>query len=121
MKTCVVLIASMNSSKEFERNQRSLCALLDAKKIKYEIVDGCEHVSLRNELFGLSEKRGVYPQLFSILNGKYEFIGDFQAVSELNEYCDVPLEILEKNNIQTLDMVLKGNMYIDRVKSDSLT
>lgn len=60
---------------------------LDGFKVRYELVDGAlpEFKPRRDELFAISGKRGVYPQLF--VDGKY--IGSSTEISDLNESGDL--------------------------------
>jgi len=57
--------------------------ILDGFKIKYELVDGAlpEFRERRNELWTISGKKGVYPQLF--VDNK--FIGSKDEITDLNE------------------------------------
>ena len=56
--------------------------LLAAKQIAHREVDGIEEKEERNTLFGISEKRGVYPQLFIYRGSEKVFIGDYARVQE---------------------------------------
>jgi len=57
--------------------------ILDGFKIKYELVDGAlpEYRDRRNELWEISGKKGVYPQLFV----DNQFIGSKDEITDLNE------------------------------------
>jgi len=64
-----------------------------AFKVEHKQIDGADPVNkdLRNELFGISNLRGVYPQVF--LTNKADstvFVGDFAKISSLVENNDLP-------------------------------
>ncbi|OQR93177.1 hypothetical protein THRCLA_22332 [Thraustotheca clavata] len=108
-KKCIVLVSHQSFSAENKSNTSSLNALLDAKKIKRDEVDGsAEHnVERRNQLFNISGVRGTYPQVF--LQDEDEstpqFIGFFEAIQDMNEMNDLPAELVQQNNILTFDAV----------------
>jgi len=61
--------------------------------VEHKQIDGADPVNkdLRNELFGISNLRGVYPQVF--LTNKADstvFVGDFAKISSLVENNDLP-------------------------------
>eukprot|EP00939_MAST-03C_sp_MAST-3C-sp1_P001725 g1725.t1 len=64
-------------------NQNMAKIILDGFQVRYELVDGAlpEYKDRRNELFAISGKRGVYPQLF--IDDKY--IGSHAEIEDLNE------------------------------------
>ena len=52
----------------------------------------------RNELFRMSGIRGNYPQFFLVeKDGSVSFLGDWNAIEEMNDASGLPLEILEAN------------------------
>ena len=101
MAKCVILTTSIPSTPAVEANQNSLRTLLRAKSVgSIEEIDGAqaEFSARRNELFGISGKRGVYPQVFAVTEaGETTFIGDWEAIEGFNECSDLPAEILEGN------------------------
>ncbi|KDO25489.1 hypothetical protein SPRG_09432 [Saprolegnia parasitica CBS 223.65] len=109
MKKCIVLVSNQSFSAENKSNTASLNALLDAKKIKRDEVDGSaeDMVDRRNALFGISGVRGSYPQVFLVDEGETtpRFIGLFDAIHDMNEMNDLPTDIIEQNNILTFDAV----------------
>ena len=107
----VLLVTSMPSTTNIEANQNSIKTMLNGNKIaSWEEVDGMDAGSRarRDELFELSGKRGVYPQLFlDGGGGKLEFVGDFEQVQALNECGELPADTLAANpSIRTLQQVM---------------
>ncbi|CAK4082868.1 unnamed protein product [Aphanomyces euteiches] len=109
MKKCIVLVSTQSFSAENKNNTNSLNAILNAKKIKREEVDGSaeENTQRRNDLFAISGVRGTYPQVFFQSEGddKPQFVGLFETIQEMNEIDDLPAEIIEQNNLKTFSSV----------------
>ena len=104
-------MTSMPSTTNIEANQNSIKTMLNGNKIaSWEEVDGmdAESRARRDELFELSGKRGVYPQLFlDGGGGKLEFVGVFEQVQALNECGELPADTLAANpSIRTLQQVM---------------
>ena len=101
MAKCIILTTSIPSTPAVEANQNSLRTLLRAKSVgNVEEIDGAqaEFSVKRNELFGVSGKRGLYPQVFAETEaGEVTFIGDWEAIQGFNECSEIPAEILEAN------------------------
>lgn len=92
--------------------QTSLRTMLKAKGLRSVVeVDGVEptNTPLRNQLFTLSGKRGVYPQVFiKSTEGAYEFVGELGDIVSMNDTDTLPMEILEQNpTIPTFNRVFK--------------
>jgi hypothetical protein len=52
----------------------------------------------RNELFRMSGIRGNYPQFFLVeKDGSVSFLGNWNAIEEMNDASGLPEEILEAN------------------------
>lgn len=81
---CIVLISSLNSSNEQEKNTRNVIAILNAKKIKQQYIDGAqeEFNTRRDELFQISGLRGQYPQVFLQHQDtqQIEFLGNYDTI-----------------------------------------
>ncbi|KAF0686202.1 Aste57867_21988 [Aphanomyces stellatus] len=112
MKKCIVLVSLQSFSAENKINTTSLNAILNAKKIKREEVDGSaeENTQRRNDLFAISGVRGTYPQVFFVEEGeeKPHFVGLFETIQDMNEMNDLPAEFVQQNNIKTFDAVFGG-------------
>jgi len=78
-KVIKVLHSSTTSSVMQEKNQRVVMDLLEAKKYKFEKIDGSNKAfkELRTMLWGISGKKAVYPQVFiyRVKDELYEFAG----------------------------------------------
>jgi hypothetical protein len=98
----IILYASVSSDPRFKTDTDSLTQLFESKGIPYVMVDGAspEIKDLRSILFNCSNKRGIYPQIFSrhLPNGKspklltvpdteekFTFVGTWEFISEANE------------------------------------
>jgi hypothetical protein len=86
------------SMHEYLPRQSRVLLMFKALGIKPVYVDGSdpkEH-ERRNELFELSGKRGVYPQLFvrKMETGKLEYFADYNKIEALND-CQMLKETLE--------------------------
>lgn len=76
--------------------QNRALLIFHALGIEPQYVDGSnpDERERRDELFRLSGKRGVYPQLFVRKQGKLEFFADFDRIELLND-CDTLKDELE--------------------------
>jgi indole-3-glycerol phosphate synthase len=84
MSIIVVLSSSMSSDQIQVVNQRRLETLLMGFRFEYEEIDASEpeNKEIREMLFGLSNQRGKYPQIFiKSEDGSYEFAGTYDEVS----------------------------------------
>jgi hypothetical protein len=101
MAKVLLLTTSIPSTTTIEANQSAITTMLAGKGVtRIESIDGAVEVNhaKRNELFGISEKRGAYPQVFiEDADGKVEFVGDFEGMESLNECSGLPAEILAAN------------------------
>lgn len=99
------------------QNQQRASSLFAARHVQFEAIDGSdpENKELRNELFKLSELRGVYPQFFLVAtkakttandsnnnddndNGPViSFLGDWETIEGINDSSSLPTELLEAN------------------------
>ena len=83
----VYLYSSVPANASVDALQRRVKAILDAKGFAYDDVDGAnaDNKERRSELWAVSEKRAVYPQLFAVDAGSIKFIGDGEEIESLNE------------------------------------
>lgn len=98
----IVLYASVSSDPRVKTDTDSLTQLFESKGIPYVMVDGAspEIKEVRTVLFTCSNKRGIYPQVFSrhLPTGKspklltvpdheekFTFVGTWETISEANE------------------------------------
>lgn len=83
----VLLISSSSGNPLQKVNQGRVVAMLEGKKLPFISVDGANpaEVDHRNQLFNLSGMRGKYPQLFLEQKGRTTFVGDYDAIDDLNE------------------------------------
>uniref|UniRef100_A0A7S1TXY1 Glutaredoxin domain-containing protein n=1 Tax=Phaeomonas parva TaxID=124430 RepID=A0A7S1TXY1_9STRA len=88
---CILLVSSTPHTQAHEKHTARGRAVLQARKIVYEEVDGAneENRELRNELFAISGKRGLYPQFFIAYGGHYFFAGDWEKIESLNEMVEL--------------------------------
>lgn len=94
----IFLGSTYNSSLKQEHSQRSCRRILDSVKIDYDDIDGAkpEHKDLRNRLWDVSKKRGVYPQVFvEDGQGIITYIGDYDVIEHLNEFKGKGVALLE--------------------------
>mmetsp|Transcript_29331 Transcript_29331/g.94637 ORF Transcript_29331/g.94637 Transcript_29331/m.94637 type:complete len:128 (+) Transcript_29331:50-433(+) len=106
----VLLVTSMPSTSIIEGNQNVVRQAFRGRKIKFVELDGMDQAKkeTRNRLFGISEKRGVFPQVFTQIDGDIAFIGDFDTLNSLNDCDALPPDVLEANpQIQTITSVFK--------------
>uniref|UniRef100_A0A7S3K396 Glutaredoxin domain-containing protein n=1 Tax=Aureoumbra lagunensis TaxID=44058 RepID=A0A7S3K396_9STRA len=105
----ILLVTSMPASSVIEGNQNFCRQVFRGKKIGPVVeLDGMNpnEKEERNILFAISEKRGLYPQIFIKINDEISFVGDFEKMNELNDCNSLPPEILSANpQIQTFDKV----------------
>ena len=79
----IVLFTSMPQTL-VEVAQARLDNVLKGKKIEYEKINGVaeENKPIRDQLFGISNERGKYPQIFLRKeDGTYKFVGLWETVS----------------------------------------
>jgi hypothetical protein len=79
----ILLVTSTCSDAIIEVNQRNAQTALESKGINFEKIDGADPANkdVRNMLFGISELRGKYPQVFlKKADDSYQFIGLFEEV-----------------------------------------
>lgn len=64
---------------------------LAGKQVSVATVDGAvaDNKEKRSELWAISGKRAVYPQLFIQSGSVYEFVGDWDEVTSLVESDDI--------------------------------
>jgi hypothetical protein len=61
-KKCIVLTSNMASGLNLTA-QKNMVDKLDGQKVVYENVEAIEQVDKRNELFEISGKKGLFPQV----------------------------------------------------------
>jgi hypothetical protein len=100
----LMLITNMGMNRTQVQNQQRATMMLNALNISYETIDGSDPESkdIRNELFKLSDMRGMYPQFFIITESNDEepqtkFLGDFETIEGINDSSSLPTEILDAN------------------------
>eukprot|EP00617_Octactis_speculum_P018226 CAMPEP_0185768104 /NCGR_PEP_ID=MMETSP1174-20130828/47463_1 /TAXON_ID=35687 /ORGANISM="Dictyocha speculum, Strain CCMP1381" /LENGTH=118 /DNA_ID=CAMNT_0028452641 /DNA_START=19 /DNA_END=375 /DNA_ORIENTATION=+ len=95
----IVLVTSTPSTTGISGNQSMMKNQFESKGVSITEIDGAaqENRELRNELFGISEKRGAYPQVFIKEGGETKFVGDYEAFEELIESDSLPADVLENN------------------------
>lgn len=113
---CILLFSSLSTDQIQIVNTRRLETLLAGQKLQVEKIDGSleENKELRNQLFGISEQRGKYPQCFLLqTDGNYKFIGLWEEVENLIECNSLPKEVLDANpDIKTFSKVFKNYIII---------
>ncbi|GAB9463290.1 Thioredoxin-like fold [Globisporangium polare] len=104
---CVVLTSSVVSVADQKSQMTQLLQLLRGKRIEFKEIDCSldENKELRDFYFEKSQIRANYPQVFLQSPQETKYIGSFAEIEQLNEMCDIPKDILEANNIQTLETV----------------
>uniref|UniRef100_K3W6N6 Glutaredoxin domain-containing protein n=1 Tax=Globisporangium ultimum (strain ATCC 200006 / CBS 805.95 / DAOM BR144) TaxID=431595 RepID=K3W6N6_GLOUD len=110
---CVILISSTVSIAEQKHQIQQTLQILDGNRIMYRTVDCADegNKDARDVYFERSGIRANYPQVFLVPGGDQysaKYIGSFAEIQQLNEMSDVPKEILEANNIPTLESVFVG-------------
>jgi len=94
----ILLSTSYNSSLKQENDQRMCKVILDSIKVDYDDIDGAvpENKELREKLWAVSKKRGLYPQVFhEDAAGKIKYIGDYEVIQHLNEHRGKGVLLLE--------------------------
>eukprot|EP00977_Amphora_coffeiformis_P003639 scaffold710_cov171-Amphora_coffeaeformis.AAC.8 len=83
----LLLISQQSIDRSVMHNQQIVMTILDSQGINYKTLDGADpaNKATRNELFALSERRGRYPQVFIVKDGKKHYWGDHEAVHDANE------------------------------------
>ena len=61
-KTCIVLTSSMATGLNLTA-QKNMVDKLDGQKVVFENVEAVQQVDKRNELFEISGKKGLFPQV----------------------------------------------------------
>ena len=116
----VLLVTSIPSTTIIEGNQHSLRNILKGHHInQWTEVDGSQmdQREERNKLFGISGRRGNYPQIFvrTVVpetmtrrsRDETEFLGGWDKLEQLNESRGIDGKILEEHpEIETLDQLL---------------
>ena len=73
----------------YTNKQNRVLAMLRAKGIEPEIVDGTDPINanLRDKYFGISGNWGNYPQFFAVdgTNGNADFVGEYETIASLND------------------------------------
>ena len=99
----LMLATNMGMNRTQVQNQQRATMMLNALSIPFESIDGSdpENKELRNELFQLSDMRGVYPQFFVVVDDdgvpKTTFLGDWETIEGINDSSSLPAEILDAN------------------------
>jgi hypothetical protein len=100
----LMLATNMGMNRTQVQNQQRATMMLNALSIPFETIDGSDpsNKDLRNELFNLSDMRGVYPQFFVISEDDHgtpqtSFLGDWETIEGINDSSSLPAEILEAN------------------------
>jgi hypothetical protein len=87
-KTLIVVVSRSSGNRQQVADQERASIWWKAQGIEPELVDGVAEKERRNELFGISDVRGDYPQFF-LKNGDddstIEFLGLFDDVEAMNE------------------------------------
>ena len=84
----VMLVSSLFT---YTNKQNRVLAMMRAKGIEPEIVDGTDpsNANLRDKYFGISGKWGQYPQFFAVddarTDGTVQFIGEYETIVTLND------------------------------------
>ncbi len=118
----LLLVSGLTSDAVQEQDQRRARALLQAKGLVFEEVDGADPVQVprRNKLNEISkQEKARYPQFFiERSDGKVTFVGGWTEVEAMNECCELPVEILKANpQIQTFDQVF---INVQRTKRNQM-
>mmetsp|Transcript_7565 Transcript_7565/g.11253 ORF Transcript_7565/g.11253 Transcript_7565/m.11253 type:complete len:149 (-) Transcript_7565:203-649(-) len=104
-KRVIILVSNGISERKQASAQNNSLSLLNARRVLYEVVDGADpaQVDRRNELFRISGIRGLYPQWFihdddlALERPRTTYVGDWEAISLVNDCDDIPKEVLDKN------------------------
>ncbi|TMW60523.1 hypothetical protein Poli38472_000565 [Pythium oligandrum] len=109
---CIVLSSSIVSiadqKYQIERTKR----ILDGNRIPFTEIDCSleENRATRDRYFEVSGVRGNYPQVFlqSADGTDIKYVGSSAEIEQLNEMSDVPQEIIDANNLQTMRSIFAG-------------
>ena len=64
--TTLLVLQSTQSMASSQIHQDTAVRILQNLSVPYDVVDGAQDRARRNELFGISQKRGLYPQFFLV-------------------------------------------------------
>jgi hypothetical protein len=117
LNICILLVTAMPVNTIVEGEHESIKNILTGHGINWVEVDGSDMAQRerRNQLFGISGKKGLYPQVFiKEAGGSTKFIGDFQMVQDMNECSQLPAETIAANPEmpvfeKSFKMVIPGN------------
>ena len=75
---------------------------MDCKAIPYDTVDGADpsNKDRRNELFGISGRRGAYPQFFLVHGSTTTFWGDWDRLESCNEDGTLETELIGEKEVE---------------------
>jgi hypothetical protein len=101
----LMLVTNMGMNRTQVQNQQRATMMLNALNISYDTLDGSDpdNKDIRNELFKLSDMRGMYPQFFIVTENinnedvETKFLGDFETIEGINDSSSLPMEILDAN------------------------
>jgi hypothetical protein len=110
--TVLMLVSASAMKREVLANQRMAETLLTASRIPFTILDGSdpENKSRRDELFGISRLRGLYPQFFRVEHANAAtntttttttFVGDWDFVQSSNECGTLVRDLLGTDTVAT--------------------
>ncbi|CAM9493095.1 unnamed protein product [Chrysoparadoxa australica] len=108
---CLILVSSLQHSAQQEAEQRRCRDLMNAMGLEFEEMDCADDTNTekRDFLFGLSERKSVYPQIFLEGEQGCKFVGMWSDIEQLIEMNDLPPDFLSKHpEIKTFDQVFKG-------------
>lgn len=96
----IVLVSKSFGTLEQRTNQDRAITMLQAKGIPFEEIDGGDPAckDRRNELFGISGVRGKYPQFFIKSSEETTYVGDFEAIQQMNEAGTLGAEFTKDTN-----------------------
>jgi hypothetical protein len=100
LNICILLVTAMPVNTIVEGEHENIRNILTGHGINWVEVDGSDMAQRerRNQLFGISGKKGLYPQIFiKEAGGSTKFIGDFQMVQDMNECGQLPAETIAAN------------------------
>lgn len=100
----LMMVTNMGMNRTQVQNQLRANMLLNALSIPFESIDGSNPANkdVRNELFKLSDMRGIYPQFFVVSEGgggvpQTTFLGDWETIEGINDSSSLPAELLAAN------------------------
>ena len=99
MSTVVLLVSSLTTDQIAEVNQRKAENMLVGQKVVFEKIDGSleENKLIRDKLFGVSNLRAKYPQVFIKKGDEFEFVGNYDTMEQLNECDSLPHDVFDAN------------------------